>query len=390
MTTPRPHEPPVPATNSFRDGQHAEVVRLHDTQRSTRHHTELVLGVGVVEVERLEDLTPDQMRNATVVVYLSKGASSHAEVICRIKGIRMIPSAHATDVTNVTTSHVVSTQAIKAFAHHRGGFQVVVTSAEDLWEIDLTNVRSVFVRMEHLLYWNPDVWDPTTGIRSRAGEQLSQDLSTLRAALPAGVRLLVRGLDVRSNDSGIGHWFHDGVESNPELGMHGLRWLLHARDWMAVEVDAVRRTGGGVVYAVPFVSKLQEYQEFRDRYSELLPAIVPFVESVAALRTMDSFPKSDGPGSIGLKDIAQFYFAADRTNSTVASMIDYLDTSFMDFVASSLRPIIESGRGIAIYQDIEILGSYSRLLGPTGWMPSIAASEFRALSEAARRAGLLA
>ncbi|MEU4744695.1 putative PEP-binding protein, partial [Actinosynnema sp. NPDC023658] len=151
-------------------------------------------------------------------------------------------------------------------------------------------------------------------------------------------------------------------ESNPELGLHGARWLLHEPHYphafKALRAHVRERLGADadrVSFAVPFINDQDEFLRLRLRLD--LPDDVPlsvFVETPAAVHSATEFFAAGASEIfVGTKDLTQFYLAADRGNHRVASSYQTRHPAVM----SGLRQSVEAGRRAGIPVHVFALGT---------------------------------
>lgn len=339
----------------------------------------------VVYVADLNTLGLMDMADVAAIHYLRKGFSDHVEVVCRIKGISLIRVDKLNFIQDAyiqwPRSLPSTTPDAEDLLSFGGNFQASIFDQADLGGLNFSRIDTVFVRFEHLLY----------GAIAKAGEypdsldafQLSvrEELVAIASGLPSDTTLLVRGLDVRSNDRLLSRYFFDEPEpeTNPELGQHGTRYLLN-RPWV-VEFMANLLDGlpGQVRFACPFVSTYREYMAFVERYSFLFgnQLLIPFAESPAILEEIGLY-KVDKL-CIGLKDLTQFYFAADRGNSHIVESSSYLDPYLISTLARTVRVADQIGIEVHLYQQSDTLRAYTNALTGIRWVPSLAAFDLRCL-----------
>ena len=133
-------------------------------------------------------------------------------------------------------------------------------------------------------------------------------------------------------------------ESNPFLGLRGIRISLERPDLLRTQLRAILRAGAGhqVKVMFPMVSSPVEVRAARallaEAQAELLHAGVPFAEStetgimveVPAVITMaDRLAGEVQFFSIGTNDLSQYLMAADRTNARVAGLADDLQPAVL-------------------------------------------------------------
>ncbi|MBF4633438.1 hypothetical protein ITJ38_03370 [Agreia pratensis] len=338
-----------------------------------------------LHVDDLAETNLLHLDRVRAIFYKSKGSSSHVEVICSIKGIPLIHespesrrSLQNTTAETLELSFEVSAAARQAFLEFKGQYQVSAFQVDDLAALEMGRIDTVFVRMEHLLY--------KIAAESPQGERqildprkLRDEIEAFANALPPTTRLLVRGSDVRSNDRVLSAQFFDKSEPNPDLGQHGARYLLANEDRAALELEVVSDIPG-LIYAVPFVANASDFEEFSRRHRAAGVTLAPFIESPAVFSQIARY---NDFVCIGLKDIAQYYFAADRSNAAMSPYIDFLDEDFSGQLAFIVDSARRSDTTISVYQNRDVFGHFVKLFGTDGWVPSISANEYRELAIAA-------
>ncbi|MEV0404665.1 putative PEP-binding protein [Actinoallomurus sp. NPDC050550] len=248
---------------------------------------------------------------------------------------------------------------------------VVVTDATDIRSTNalaprVERVNSYFIREEFLCF--AAGLSPIDALRAgvheaeRYGAAVASELCSMVNELLPGQRLVMRLLDLRSDDAAqITTGVHVVDEPNPELGLHGARWLLHERHYphafRALRAHVRERLGadaGRVSFAVPFINDRDEF--LRLRRSLGLRDDTPlgvFVETPAAVHSAAEFCAS-GAGElfVGTKDLIQFYLAADRGNHLVSSTYQTRHPA----VLAALRQTVESGRDAGVPVHVFALG----------------------------------
>lgn len=168
------------------------------------------------------------------------------------------------------------------------------------------------------------------------------------------------------------------VEPNPELGLHGARWLLGSaayRDALHAVLRSLRERLGEeadrVHLSVPFVNDAEEFAQLREHLR--LPPEVPlsaFVETPAAVHATAAICAAGASELfVGTKDLVQFYLAADRSNHLVAESYQTRHPAVMD----GLRRVVESAQVSGTPVRVFSLGSdldhyLERLPTPNGYM----------------------
>jgi phosphoenolpyruvate-protein kinase (PTS system EI component) len=219
-------------------------------------------------------------------------------------------------------------------------------------------VTSFFVREEFIcLSAGLSPLDALRSAPDRAeeyGVSIAAELCTIARELLPGQRLVMRLLDLRSDDAAqITTGVAVGHEPNPDLGLHGARWLLaepnYPRAFQAVRTRVRERLGpraAQLSFAVPFINDQDEYRQLRLRLG--LPGTTPlsvFIETPAAVHSVAGFCAAGASELfVGTKDLVQFYLAADRSNHLVASSYRTRHPAVM----AGLRHAVASARRAAI------------------------------------------
>lgn len=320
----------------------------------------------------------------SAVLYREKGVGSHAEVVCRTKGIPLLvwkPEHKFKQGKHIDLAlpSRANESAREAFASADYQLQISIYDTSDLDKLDFTRVDRIFIRHEFLMMKHAaDGQRPDLDLRLWE-YLLRTEIEELVAALPKHVRVVFRGLDVRSDDQLLGRWFFGSNESNPELGQHGLRQLMKSPKVVGVEASVVNEFDV-VDYAVPFVTSLKSYDSFRTRYGSHFQdsVVIPFVESPEFLFSARNY--RDAYICLGLKDLSQFYWACDRGAVTSVGELDYLDPVLLSAIRSSVLASNARGASISIYQNLETLAMYTAGLRGCTWSPSMTAPDYRSLN----------
>lgn len=225
----------------------------------------------------------------------------------------------------------------------------------------------------------------------RYGEAIASELCSMVKELLPGQRLVMRLLDLRSDDAARITTGAVADEPNPELGLHGTRWLLadhrYPRAFRALRAYLQDRLGWDaerVGFAVPFINDQEEFLRLRQHLG--LTGDTPlgvFLETPAAVHSTAGF-RTAGASElfIGTKDLIQFYLAADRGNHLVASSYRTRHPA----VLAALREAVESCHETGLPLHVFVLGAdldhYLRHLPARSLMMCTAE-----LAQLARRAG---
>jgi pyruvate, water dikinase len=197
----------------------------------------------------------------------------------------------------------------------------------------------------------------------RYGIAIGSRLCSIFSELLPGQRLVMRLLDLRSDDAAqITTKSTVDREPNPELGLHGTRWLLterhYSRAFSALRAHVCEHLGSAatrLTFAAPFINDRAEYSQLRRHLAvpEDMPLSV-FVETPAAVHSAADFCAAGADELfVGTKDLVQFYLAADRGNHLVASSYQTRHPAVM----AGLRQVVESGRGTGAAVRVFTLGA---------------------------------
>jgi pyruvate, water dikinase len=364
----------------------------------------------ILVVDRLRPDHYDAVVAASAVICGRGGRTGHMQSLCRSRGIPVLRvdeadlSAVTDDVTirldreSVVLGELVPVPRLPEVAatttlDDLDSICVVVADATD---IEATNtvvprVDSYFIR-EEFICLAADL-SPIDALRAGAreaqeyGAAVGARLCVMAAELLPGQRLVMRLLDLRSDDAAQ---ITTGVavddEPNPELGLHGARWLLaesnYPHAFRALRAHLRAAAESRVSFAVPFINDHAEFLRLRDHLG--LTADTPlgvFIETPAAVHSTAEFCAAGASELfVGTKDLIQFYLAADRGNHLVAAIYQTRHSA----VLSALRHAVESGRDAAVPVHVFALGAdadhYVRHL-PTRTL-MMCASELRQLAGA--------
>jgi phosphotransferase system enzyme I (PtsI) len=179
----------------------------------------------------------------------------------------------------------------------------------------------------------------------------------------AGKRLVtIRTFDA-GGDKPVPGFTVDG-EANPFLGVRGLRLCLARPDIFTVQLRALARAAvrQNLKVMFPMVTAPGELEAARrllvdavDRLrAEGIPAALPeigiMVEVPAAGLAIEQFDASFF--SIGSNDLAQYLTACDRTNGTLANLIDPLQPAMLNLIRLIADYGRRAGRGVSLCGDM--------------------------------------
>jgi pyruvate,water dikinase len=353
----------------------------------------------------------DALMTARAVVCGSGGRTGHMQSLCRAKGIpvlRVDPTDLDTIVGEVTLdlereSVIVGaaagvgaapTMPTTAMSDGLGSACAVIADLRDIRGVNLSGpqaarVESFFLREEFLCL--AAGLSPIDALRGGSavnayGRALAGQLQEYVEALLPGQRLILRMLDLRSDDAA--HITAEATvprEPNPDMGLHGTRWLLRSPTYpeaLHVMLEGLRTRLGAeadrVHLSAPFLTDAEEFAKLRPHLG--LPAGTPlsaFIETPAAVHSTSAICAAGADELfVGTKDLVQFYLAADRSNHLVADSYRTRHPAVLD----GLRRVIEDARDAGTPIRVFALGAdfdhyLERLPAPTGYMMCV--SELR-------------
>lgn len=172
-------------------------------------------------------------------------------------------------------------------------------------------------------------------------------------------------------------------EPNPFLGLRGLRLCLARPDVFAVQLRALARAAvhGNLKVMFPMVTTAEELEAARVLFADVigrlqaegLPALLPelgiMVEVPAAAMTIERFKASFF--SIGSNDLAQYVMACDRSNGSLAKLIDPLNPAVLELISRT----VEHGRRAKI--NVSLCGE---MAGDPRCIPALLSCGVRELS----------
>ncbi|WP_308211450.1 putative PEP-binding protein [Actinomadura rupiterrae] len=342
----------------------------------------------VLVAETLGPERYDAIVSSSAVICAKGGRTGHMQSLCRSRGIpvlRVDPSeldALVGEVTVLLDRESVVLGAVDSGAGRPDAPAAALGAVESICVViaDAADVRSTnaltprvrqadsfFIREEFLCFaagLSPiDALRADAAEAERYGAAVAAELCAMAAELRPGQRLVMRLLDLRSDDAvRITTGVRLDAEPNPELGRHGARWLLHeprypdafralrrrVREQLGADADRVD-------FAVPFINDPDEFRRLR-RHLGLSAgtALGVFVETPAAVHSSAGFCAA-GAGElfIGTKDLTQFYLAADRGNHLVSAAYQTRHPA----VLAALRQAIEAGDAAGVPVHVFSLGA---------------------------------
>jgi len=172
-----------------------------------------------------------------------------------------------------------------------------------------------------------------------------------------------RPVTIRTFDAGgdkpVRGFTEDG-EANPFLGVRGLRLCLMRPDVFTVQLRALARAAMHQTLKVmfPMVTTPEELDSARKLFvdvvgrlqAEGIPSLLPelgiMVEVPAAALTIERFTASFF--SIGSNDLAQYVTACDRTNGSLAKLIDPLNPAVLQLISRTAEYGKRAGISVSV------------------------------------------
>jgi pyruvate, water dikinase len=368
-----------------------------------------------------ESLDPgyyDAIIASSAVICSLGGRTGHMESLCRSRGIPVLRVDRAEldgiagqvtvrlDRQSVTLGETElaaeSAQSFTIAPADLGSICVIIADSTDVRATNtlphrVEQVTSFFVREEFVCLsagLSPlDALRSGPGQAEQYGAAVAMELCAIAKELVPGQRLILRLLDLRSDDAAqITTGLTVDREPNPDLGQHGARWLLaerhYPRAFRALRAHVREHLGpdtARLTFAVPFINDQNEYRQLRLHLG--LPASTPlavFIETPAAVHSAAEFCAA-GAGElfVGTKDLVQFCLAADRKNHLVAGSYQTRHPAVM----ASIRGVVASARRAAtpvhVFVLLADLSYYVRRLPANGFM--MCAAELQQLAQSPQR-----
>ena len=176
-----------------------------------------------------------------------------------------------------------------------------------------------------------------------------------------------RPVTIRTFDAGgdkpVPGFTEDG-EANPFLGVRGLRLCLKHPDIFSVQLRALARAAvrGNLKVMFPMVTTPEELDAGRSLFaaatdklqSDGIPAMLPpigiMVEVPAAALTIERFKALFF--SIGSNDLTQYVTACDRSNGSLAKLIDPLHPAVLELVGRTVDYGKRAGISVSLCGDM--------------------------------------
>ncbi|WP_374754190.1 putative PEP-binding protein [Streptomyces sp. SM12] len=343
----------------------------------------------------------DAIVAARAVVCGAGGLTGHMQSLCRGRGIPVlrVEESDLAGLTGEVTLHLDSATVVAGRARTApvqgdpgpedlGSACAVIADLQDITAINscgphAAQVQSFFIREEFLclaLGLSPlDALGGGPAAVGAYGRALAERLAEFAGELLPGQRLDLRMLDLRSDHAaGVTEAVPVAVEPNPEMGLHGARWLLGSDAYRAslhVLLASLReRLGaeaGQVRLSVPFVNDEVEFTRLRAhlRLPDELP-LSAFIETPSAVHATSAICAAGvSELFVGLKDLVQFYLAADRGNHLVSDSYLTRHPAVLDGVRRVVEAARAAGTPVRVFSLAADLDHYlTHLPVPDGYM----------------------
>jgi len=168
--------------------------------------------------------------------------------------------------------------------------------------------------------------------------------------------LIIRTLDI-GGDKRIGY-MNIGKEDNPFLGYRAIRFCLDHPQIFKPQISAILRAGtaGNVWMMLPMITNKTEIykakqivEQVKNELKEQKKPFNPYikigimVETPAAAIDAEILAKESDFFSIGTNDLAQYLFAADRTNANVAGLNSHFQPALLRIIHSVVNAAHKAG-----------------------------------------------
>lgn len=354
----------------------------------------------VLVVETLGPDLYDAIVTSTAVICARGGRTGHMQSLCRSRGIpvlRVAPEDLA-GIDGEVTLRMDRQSVVLGDAEPLAALpEPPAVTPDDLESVcvviagvtDIQSTNAVTPRVEQVdTYFIREEFvclsaglSPLDALRSgeaeaeRYGAAIAAELCAMVKELLPGQRLVMRLLDLRSDDAAR---ITTGVavddEPNPELGMHGARWLVeepfYPHAFRALRTHVTERLGPDatqLTFAVPFINDPDEFLRLRRHLA--LPddtLLSVFVDTPAAVHHTGEFCAAGASEIfVGTKDLIQFYLAADRGNHLVASAYQTRHPAVLAGLRHAVESGLETGTPVHVFALGADLGHYVKQL-PTG------------------------
>jgi phosphotransferase system enzyme I (PtsI) len=158
------------------------------------------------------------------------------------------------------------------------------------------------------------------------------------------------------------------AETNPALGLRGIRLLLRHPELLETQLTAILRAAlsGPVRVLLPMVTNVAEVRTAREVYERVqrrfrrrgerlpdpLPALGIMVETPGAALSADALALEADFFAIGTNDLSMYTLAVDRSESAVASLYDPLHPAVLRLVQFATEAALRVHKPVSICGEI--------------------------------------
>ncbi|HEV2639958.1 MAG TPA: putative PEP-binding protein [Actinocrinis sp.] len=357
----------------------------NDVLRGVCNRTTSALEGSILITPSLEAGLYEAIVAARAVVCSAGGRTGHMQSLCRGRGIPVlrVDPADLADLAGEVTLHLESESivigsgpaagpggpaAAAPALDDLGSACAVIADLQDIATINACGpnakrVESFFIREEFLcLAAGLRPLDALAGGPAEIaayGRAVADRLCTFVRALLPDQRIVLRLLDLRSDHAaGVTELAEVTAEPNPEMGLHGARWLLGSgayREALHAVLGTLRTRLGGeadrVHLSIPFLNDAGEFARLKEHLR--VPPGVPvaaFIETPAAVHATEAICAAGASELfVGTKDLVQFYLAADRNNHLVADSYETRHPAVMDGVGRVVKAASVAGTPVRVF-----------------------------------------
>ncbi len=224
-----------------------------------------------------------------------------------------------------------------------------IAGIEEVEEVVKNGAMGVGLFRTELLMWDPAIW---------------KDEETLAGVFEKGSKavfpdpLIVRLIDIAGEPAIPGF-----RESNPFLGMRGIRFLLFEKEILKMMYRAILRASnlGNIRILLPMVTTLKEVEEAKrileKAKRELTREDIPYdnyipigimIETPAAALMTKEFTSSVDFFSIGTNDLTQYTLAVDRSHPILAPLYSEFHPSVLNLIHHVVKSAHPYRRKVAV------------------------------------------
>lgn len=170
----------------------------------------------------------------------------------------------------------------------------------------------------------------------------------------------------------------EAPDTNPALGLRGIRLLLRETDLFEVQLAAILRASaaGPVRVLLPMVTNVAEVRTARDIYervarrlrrrgermAEQLPPLGIMIETPGAALSADALALEADFFAIGTNDLSMYTLAVDRSETEVASLYDPLHPAVLRLVQFATEAALRMRMPVSVCGEMAANPELTRLL----------------------------